>query len=293
MNKNNLFKFIVLGIFISLASISIFAQKNGTNRPLIKRTKYQTEKIEFGSGGSLSVIGSPNGSIEIEGWNKNEVEITSEIEIQAYTEKDLDLIAQVTGFALDEGLTKISIISVGTHDKKYIKKAHKKFPKRLRKMKLPYKIDYKIKVPHFTDLEINGGKGDFKLSLVEGMMRINYLHSNAKMSLVGGAIQATIGSGDVDVQIATRSWRGQFAEVQVAQGNMNLWLPKNLNANLKAEVLRTGKIDNSYKMLKPMRHTKFTDKGMYAKAGNGGAELKFTVGDGKLKIADFETVAKK
>jgi hypothetical protein len=125
------------------------------------------------------------------------------------------------------------------------------------------------------------------------MMRINYLESNAKMSLIGGAIQATIGSGEVDVTIATRSWRGQFAEVQVATGNMNLWLPKNLNANLSAEVLRTGKIDNSYKLLKPMRRTKFTEKGMQAIAGNGGAALSFTVGDGNLTIADFETIAKK
>ena len=41
-----------------------------------------------------------------------------------------------------------------------------------------------------------------------------------------------------------------------------------------------------------MRLTKFTEKDMYARVGNGGAELKFTVGDGNLRIADFETVAK-
>lgn len=287
MNKKNLFKFIVLGILLTLSGVSLFAQ---TDKPLLKRTKYQTETIKFGAGGTLSVIGSPEGSIEIEGWGKNEIEITSEIEVQGYTEKDLEILAGITGFTVDEGLTKISIISVGTHDKKYLKKAYRKFPKELRE--IPFSINYKIKVPHFTSLEINGGKGDFKLSLVEGIMRINYLESNAKMNLIGGAIQATIGKGDVDVTIGTRSWRGQFAEVSVAVGNMNLWLPKNVNANIKAEVLRTGTIDNTYEMLEPMRQTKFTDKEMYAKAGNGGAELSFKVGEGMLKIADYETVAK-
>lgn len=288
MNKKNPFRIIAFFIVISIFTISAFSQD--TNN-LLKRTKYQTETIEFAAGGTVSIIGSPNGSIEIEGWNKNEVEISSEIEVQASSQEDLELLAKVTGFELEEDFTSISVKSLGTHDKKYLKAVSKKFPKEL--LTMPFRIDYKIKVPHFTDLEINGGKGDFKLALVEGAMRINFLESNAKMSLVGGAIQATIGKGDLDVTIATRSWRGQFAEVLVSDGNMNLWLPKNLNANVKAKVLKVGKIENSYELLKPMKRTKFSDNEIYAKAGNGGAELAFTVSNGNLKIADFETVAEK
>ena len=29
---------------------------------------------------------------------------------------------------------------------------------------MPFRIDYKIKVPVYADLEITGGNGDFKLS---------------------------------------------------------------------------------------------------------------------------------
>lgn len=291
MNNKNIFKFIIFGILVSFLSISVFTQSVQTDRPFLKRTKYQTETVEIGPGGGFSIIGSPNGSIEIEGWNQREMEISAEIIVKAYNENDLAQMADVTGFVIEEGLTRVSVVSVGTNDKKYLKKVSKKFPKEL--ISMPFEINYKIKVPYFTDLEVNGGKGDFKLSKVEGMMRINYLESNATMNLIGGAIQATIGSGDIDVTIGTRSWRGQFAEIYVTNGNMNLWLPKNLNANIKAEVLKNGTIENSYQLLKPMRRTKFTEKEMYAKAGNGGAELTFKVGDGSLKIGDFETVAKK
>lgn len=286
-------KLLVFALTLSILAIPVLAQKKPATGKLLKRTKYQTETFEIGAGGGFAIIGAPQGSIEIEGWQKNEIEITSEIQVQAYSEKDLDLIAGVTGFVVDEGLTRLSVRSLGTHDKKYIKKNFKKFPKKLRKANLPFHINYKIKVPHFTDLAVNGGKGDFRLSLVEGMMRINFLESNAKMKLVGGAIQTTIGKGDVDVTIATRSWRGQFAEVQVANGDLNVWLPKNLNANLKAKIIRTGGIENKYRKLKPMRFSKTTDKGMYVKVGNGGAELSFSVGDGNLKIDDFEKIAKK
>ncbi len=290
MNKNIISKIVVLVVFLTSFSLFTFAQDSKKQPKLLKRTKFVSEKAEFGSGGTISVIGAPVGSIQIEGWNKNEVEISAEIEVQAANEEDLERLAKVCGFFIDGSVLHLKVISVGTHDKKYLKKMDKKFPKRLRGA--PYRVDYKIKVPFFSDLEIDGGRGDLNLSTVEGTMRIKYLESNAKLNLIGGTVQATIGRGDVDVTVATRSWRGRFAEIQLVQGNLNVWLPNNLNANLTAKIIRTGKIDNTYKLLKPMRRTKFTNTAMMAKAGHGGAELSFTVGDGMLKIADFEKPSK-
>ena len=291
MKLSNLFKLLLFVLFTSLLSINIVAQKKSSNNQLIKRTKFKSEKIEFGSGGTVTVTGAPIGSIEIEGWNNAEVEITAEIEVSASNEADLERIAAVCGFMIDDSMSHLRIISVGTHDKKYLKSIDKKFPKRLRGT--PFAVNYKIKVPRYTDLVIDGGRGDLKLSQVEGTMRIGYIQSNAKLNLIGGTVQATIGSGSVDVTVATRSWRGRFAEIKLIKGDMNVWLPQNLHANLLAKVLRAGKIDNSYKMLKPMRKHKFSDNVMRAKAGNGGAELLFTVGDGMMKIGSFEKIAKK
>ena len=69
---------------------------------------------------------------------------------------------------------------------------------------------------------------------------------------------------------------------------MNVQLPLNLNANLDAEVLRIGKIENTLTNLKPLNRTKFTDKTIAAKAGSGGAPLSFTVGDGTLNLKETE-----
>jgi hypothetical protein len=65
------------------------------------------------------------------------------------------------------------------------------------------------------------------------------------------ALQATFGGGIVDVSIPTRSWRGRFADIQLAKGTMNVWLPLSFNAEINAEVLRTGQIENSFAELKP------------------------------------------
>jgi hypothetical protein len=278
-SKDICLQLCLLVVSIILFLLPCFAQ----TKPLFKRTTYKTENINFGAGGTVSINGAPNGSISIEGWRKNEVEITADIEVQAETETDLAMLAQVNTFVLDENFGHITVQSVGAHDKKYLKSAAKKFPKNL--LALPFRIDYRIKVPVYCDLEINGGRGDLTLSNVEGMIRINVLETNARLDLIGGTLQATFGSGTVEVTIPTRGWRGRSADVQLASGTMNVRLPPNLSAELDAKVLRNGQIENSYNTLKPRERAKFTNKSIAAKAGNGGANLSFTVGDGTLKLS--------
>ncbi len=276
-------------VYLCLSIVSVFlflAPCFAQTKPLIKRTSYKTETVEFGVAGTVSIIGTPQGSITVEGWAKNVVEITAEVEMQAETESDLTELAKINGFAIDDDLNHIRITSVGTHDKNYLKRVAKKFPKRL--LGLPFKIDYVIRVPAYSDINIDGGNGDLNLSNVEGTMRINFLESNAKLNLIGGTIFATVGKGDVAVVVPNRSWRGRSVDVQLASGTMTVQLPLNLNANIDAEILRDGRIENVLTVLKPRDRTKFTEKSIQAKAGNGGAALNFTVGDGTLKLMETQ-----
>lgn len=254
----------------------------------MKRTTSKSDSLEFGAGGTLSVIGAPAGSIRIEGWNENRVQIDAEIEINAPSERELDLLSKVTGFIMEESLGKTAITSFGTYDKAYMKKVAKKFPKEL--LGLPFRIDYVIKVPRYCDLQIDGGKGDLFVAGVDGTMKINFLDTNARLDLVGGGVFATFGGGTVDVMVPNRNWRGRFADIQLASGTMNVSLPPSLNAELDASILRSGSIDNTYADLKPKaRKDAFTEKLITAKSGSGGVPLKFTVGDGRLNIFQMKS----
>lgn len=283
MKNQKIFQTLLLAFLISTFSLVCFAQTG----QLIKKTTYKTDTVDFGAGGTVSVTGAPNGSISIEGWNKAEIEVSAEVEIQAATEADLAQLATVNNFVIDQGFNSTRIVSVGTFDKDYMKRTAKKFPKNL--LNLPFKINYKIKVPRYCDLNITGGDGDFSLSGVDGEVFVKYLNSNAKLNLIGGSLQATFGAGTVDVTIPTRSWRGRFADIQLASGTMNVQLPLSFNAEVDAAVLRTGQIENTFAELKPKtRNAQFTEKAISAKAGNGGVPLKFTVGDGTLKISEVK-----
>jgi hypothetical protein len=273
-------------VLLYLSAISIFLLSASAafaqSKPLIKRTTYKNENIKFGVGGTITIVGAPQGSITIEGWQKNEIEISADIEVEAETEADLVELSKINGFILDQGFGHVRILTVGTNDKQYVKRVAKKFPKRL--LDRPFKIDYRLKVPMYSDLEINGGRGNLNLSGVEGAMQIRVLLGDATLSLTGGTIRGVFGGGNVDIKIASRSWRGRNADFQLAAGTMNIELPQNMNADIDAVVLRTGKIENSVAALKPREQTQFTEKSMAARVGGGGATLSFTVGDGTLVI---------
>jgi hypothetical protein len=267
----------------SQAQTAVAAKNPAAPPQLLKRTAYKTETIDFGAGGTISIVGAPVGAISVEGWRKNSVEVTAEVEVQAASETDLALLAAVNTFVIDEQFGHIRVQTVGTYDKQYMKRIAKKFPKNL--LNMPFKIDYHIKVPVFSDLEIDGGRGNFDLSNVEGLIQIKVLETNARLNLIGGNVVATFGGGSVDVTIPTANWRGKAADVQLAKGNMNVHLAQNLNAEVSAAVLNAGRIENAFAPLKPReQRVKFTDKSVQAKSGGGGAPISFTVGEGSLKI---------
>jgi hypothetical protein len=106
---------------------------------LLTRTTTRHESCRFGYGGTVTLIGAPKGSVTVEGWTRNEVEVTAEIELKAETENDLNQLATVNTFVFDEDLNHVSILTTGTHDRAFMKKQAKNFPKKL--LNLPWKID--------------------------------------------------------------------------------------------------------------------------------------------------------
>jgi hypothetical protein len=272
---------VLAGLLIAFASAAVsFAQPTA---PMFKRTTFKSEKLDFGSGGTIVVAGAPAGSVRVEGWNRSEVEIVAEIEITAGSEADLDLLSKVTGFVLEESMGRTAILSVGTHDRKYIKRVARDLPKNL--LSAPFRIDYVVKVPRFSDLQLDVGRGTLAVSGVEGTMRINHLEGDAQVQLLGGGIQATFGLSNVDITIPTASWRGRFADIQLGRGTMNVNLPPSLSAEVDAVVLRTGRVENTYPNLQKRTRTgEFTERSVIAKAGVGGVPLRFTVGDGDLNL---------
>ena len=251
--------------------------------PLLKRTMTRQETHRLGYGGMLTVYGAPEGSITIEAWPKSEIEITADIELSADTEEELAQLATVNDFLVDDDVNHIRLITTGTHDRKFMKRVSRDFPKKL--LANPWRIDYRIRVPTVTDLEIYAGRGALVLSGVEGALRLNAGESRpASFNFTGGDAEATIKGGAVTLRVSARSWRGRGANIRLGSGDLTLELPANFNGDIDATVLRNGRIENAYPGLAPRERTKPTERSLEGRAGAGGATLSLTVGDGTVRI---------
>jgi hypothetical protein len=275
---------IALTLFLP-APFAISQQKKKPvtiREPQLVRTTVRHEQRRLGYGGTVTIVGAPDGSISIEGWPRNEVSISADIQLRADTEQDLAQLAAVNGFMLDEDANHIRILSTGTHDKAYMRAAAKKFPKAL--LGLPWRIDYKIRVPVSTDLDISAGRGPITLSGVEGDIRLSAAESETKLNLSGGVVAATVAKGSVNLNVSEKSWRRGGADLRVAFGEINVELPAGFNGDIDAEILRSGQIFDGYGALESREKPGITAQKMKARTGSGGAFLQFTVGDGRVNI---------
>ena len=286
---------LILALLFTVASTvlvapSAFAQKDKkpeeTKTDLVRTiTRHEAHRLPYG--GTLSIVGAPAGSITIEGWNRNEIDVAAEIELHGPSNGDLDLLATVNNFAVDVDTNHIRIITTGTHDKKYMRQVARKFPKNL--FGLPWKVDFRIKVPALTDIEIDAGIGPLKMSGVEGAMRVNALQSDAQLTLTGGYFSGIIQRGAVAVTVPARSWHGLGMTLQLAGGTLDVALASGFSGDIDATVLRLGEINNAYEGLGAREGAASNPRFLEGRAGSGGAKLSFTVGDGRIAIKQLNS----
>ena len=258
--------------------------------PLLKRTTTRRETRRLGYGGSVTLAGAPEGSVTVEAWPRDEVEITADVEQSAPTEEELTRLAAVNTFVVDEDLNHVRVLTVGVHDRKYLKRVARDLPKGL--LAMPWKIDYHLRVPAAVDLEVGAGRGALTIKGVEGAVQVSSGGGGADFTLPGGDVRATVASGPVTVRVTARSWRGRGLDVRVVSGDLTVELPAGFSGDVDAEVLRAGRVENAYAGLAPREHTPATERSLQGRAGAGGPLLSFTVGDGTLRITQKAEVGK-
>jgi hypothetical protein len=274
---------LLLLVILLVPAIPVFSQKPVVpDIELLTRTSTRRETRRFQYGGTVTLIAAPRGSITVEGWQRNEVELTANIELKGPTEADLDQLAAVNNFVFDEDMNHLSILTTGTHDRVYMKRTAKNFPKKL--LNMPWKIDFRLRVPVNTDLEVNAGHGEVKVSGVEGALRVSATESDTALTLTGGTLSTTVTAGSITLSIPARSWRGSGADIRIASGTINVNLQPGFSGDIDAEVLRTGKIVNTYEGLASREKPGITERTVRARAGAGGPFFRFTVGDGTVNI---------
>jgi hypothetical protein len=170
-----------------------------------------------------------------------------------------------------------------------MKRVARDFPKKL--LSAPWRIDYRLRAPSVVDLQLATGRGPVTLANLDGSVRLEAGGGFPSLfTLAGGDFEGIIVAGPVTVRVPARSWRGRGLTLRLVSGDLTLELPANFDGDINAEVLRTGRVENTHPHLAPREDAPAPDaRTLRARAGNGGATLSLTVGDGTLRIKQIST----
>ena len=142
-------------------------------------------------------------------------------------------------------------------------------------------VEYRLTVPQNAVLDeietVNGtvsienASNITKASAVNGEIRATNLRGAATLSTVNGTVEADFN------QLQT----GSRISLETVNGTVNLTIPSDSNATLKAETVN-GKISNDFGL--PVRKGQYVGRDMYGKIGSGDVQIKLESVNGELSV---------
>jgi len=203
------------------------------------------------------------GSIEIEGWDRREIDVQAEIRIKAPSKDKAkricrEIVFEVeregTAFLINADLPRVRQDAFWGGNTSIV-------------------IQYSIKVPHNTDLDVEVVNGDIDTRGTEGLFRLRAVNGSITHSSLGGEGSAQTTNGGVECSIEDFPAGGEL-ELKAVNGGLELKLPSGIGAEFEARA-----VNGSVKVGFPLRE--ITKKKRSSAAG--------VIGDGEGKI-DLKTV---
>lgn len=209
----NLRKQTILFLFLMAASVMLFGQELSKN---------YSESFEVNEDVKLT-LRNKYGNLTIEAWDKNQVTIDVEITVDARNQKDSQRILDKISVEMSGSSTSVS--------------AKTEFGGNLNCKNCEFSIDYNIKMPMKTMLDLKNEFGNAYISDIEGMSSVDVRYGNLEMGKVLGKdsqIQVKFGNGEIDYL--------KSGNVQIEYGNFELGKAEYLSIDTKFSGVEIGEV---------------------------------------------------
>jgi DUF4097 and DUF4098 domain-containing protein YvlB len=215
------------------------------------------ETRNLAAGGELN-LENINGNVEIEGWDRDEVEIN-------YTKRSRS----------QEGLDRMEVLIEENGDRLSISTEYKKSSGRNNNGA----VDFTVYVPRGAALELDLVNGNLDVKGHEGSINADLVNGNLTAELAGEAELGTV-NGSLDVTLNAMQATGRY-ELSSVNGGLTLRLPAGAGARVEAETVH-GSISNDFGM--EVDKGRYVGKSLRGKIGDGGADIELSNVNGSIKI---------
>ncbi|MCZ6918624.1 MAG: hypothetical protein O7I93_17755 [Gemmatimonadetes bacterium] len=161
----------------------------------------------------VTVDAGPNGGIEVEGWDRNEILVRARVQTWSEDDDPADIVLEI------EIITGSEIRAEG--------------PRFRGRSGNRWSVSFAIMVPRESDLSLESVNGGIGISAVTGDM--DFRTTNGGISLVGvsGDVRGSTTNGGLHVELDGEEWVGRGLDVRTINGGVNLEIPENFRADLE------------------------------------------------------------
>jgi len=209
---------------------------------------------------TITVDGSMNGGIEVEGWKRDEIRIRAKIRAWSRDE--------------DEARDILEEIEIKTSGEKI----HASGPK-LRGDRRGWAVSYELMVPRNSNLALETTNGGISITDVHGEIEFDATNGGISLTGLAGDVQGSTTNGGLTIELEGDRWNGKGLDVRTTNGGIEMRLPEGYSAELV-----TGTVNGSIHLGFPIMVEGTVGKRIKTSLGEGGAPIKATTTNGGVKI---------
>lgn len=167
----------------------------------------------------LDVDASPNGGVRVEGWDRDEVRVRAVVQVRAESEERAREILGEIEVRTDGARVRSDGPRVDWDDDE------------------GWHVNYRIRAPRSTDLELESTNGGLQVTAIEGDLDLDTTNGGISLDEVGGGVRAHTTNGGIDIRLSGGTWRGSGLDARTTNGGIRLAVPDGFAAHLEAETV--------------------------------------------------------
>lgn len=245
-------KFLVpLALLLLLASFAAAASAANVEKDWV-------ETFALDAGGRVS-LENINGDVEIEAWDRAEVEIR-------YTKRG----------KTEESLERVEVKIDATDSHVSIETDYKKG-----RNYDAASVDFVLSVPRGARLDdIDLVNGSLRVTGVEGSVKADLVNGKAVLRELGGDVEVSTVNGPIDAEL-TRLEASQDVTLESVNGRLEVSLPAGVQADVEAETVH-GAIENDFGL--EVKRDGFVGRSLRGSIGGGGPRVRLDNVNGSITI---------
>jgi hypothetical protein len=219
----------------------------------------EVREAKLPAGGLLTVDARPNGGIQVQGGDGNEVLLR--VRIVATADSEAEARDAVGGVRVELGDT-VKAVGPDRGEGRH------------------WYTSYRLEVPRGARLRLQADNGGLSLEHFDGEAELHTVNGGLHLDGGGGRVHGETVNGGIHVELSGTQWQGEGLDLRTTNGGLHLSIPAGYNARLE-----TGTVNGGVHSDVPMTtRGRYTGGRIEAALGSGGPLIRVETTNGGLRV---------